>query len=525
MKMKKRIQAFVARTQDNPFLGNIYKGSYNFFIKIIVDRISREKSVQAIYLHRGLSGKDMVYGLSDIDLLVFVSNNATEQEIKKIKSTYLELARLIPPLRKSLDEIGIYSTQKFCEMINTIPFYRYRYIIERDHWKLLWGKDIRKEIEVDETTVRLDAWEETRVWWKSLSRHLFGDENLPGIMQGYSWYKALAEYSRIYLLVKESRMISSREKALEEIQSRIRGKGYLIEKVKNFKKDPDFFTSDENKQLMLELILELLIQTGRTIFVPQHTLGPDITIEMDLSPFSLPPIPWEKETGKTHIIPRLEFHPDVLAPRDLYHWDIAVVSPTFDLKKMKGLLHTLSHHPAWTKLNWYPVWTNGEIALSLTPLEPWDAIKTPLSDPVFFGILKSREARARPGKSPENPKISAKVNKDSMESSVTKRINRLKEVLSTEELLKMDPSRFLPFFWSSLRTMALAISIKTGETVRIPLTPRQIAEEVSKVTPEMESVLKHIDSKTKNARGELLYRDMVKAIEAMETLLSRSSQT
>ena len=186
MKVKRNIQAFIARTQDKPILGNIYKESYRLFTRIITHHLSREKDIEAIYLHRGLSGDEVVYGLSDIDLIIFVSGNSNEESLKRIRSKYLELARIIPPLRRSLDEVGVYSVDKFRNMVNTIPFYRYRYILERDKWKLLWGKDIREEIEVDRSQIHLDAYGEIAVWWKAITSTLLDKDNLPGIIQGYT---------------------------------------------------------------------------------------------------------------------------------------------------------------------------------------------------------------------------------------------------------------------------------------------------------------------------------------------------
>ena len=518
MKVKRNIQAFIARTQDNPILGNIYKESYRLFTRIITHHLSKERDIEAIYLHRGLSGDEVVYGLSDIDLIIFVSRNSNEESLKRIRSKYLKLARIIPPLRRSLDEVGIYTVDKFRNMVNTVPFYRYRYILERDKWKLLWGKDIRKEIEVDRSQIHLDAYGEIAVWWKSVTSILTNKDHLPGIIQGYTWHKALAECSRIYFLTKNSALIPGRREALEKLKEDFKNEIYLIEMVIRFRENADFFTHTQSKQALLELMTTLITKITDSINSIYFTPKSDTSLElrMDFSPFNFPAIPTGEKPGEIHMIPRLEFHPDVLVPRDLYNWEIVVESETFNLTKLKKFFHALSNDRAWRKLNWHLLWTNGSVTLSLKPLEPWDAVRSPFSDPILLGAIQSRKFLVPfPHTRLPGEVTFSLPNRSMIKRVVQSRGEILRKILAIEDLRKMDKNRFSAFFWSSMRLAIIKHQLeKEDRCIKIPLTHSQIIREANNMTKpqSLDNLLKSSESDMGNIIGP---RNMMKAIEVL----------
>jgi len=184
-------------------------------------------------------------------------------------------------------------------------------------------------------------------------------------------------------------------------------------------------------------------------------------------------------------------------------------------------MEKISLSPRWRKLKWEMLWSNGRLALSLNPEEPWDAIKIPSSDPIFFAILKSKKTAVPPGKTLKTRETLVEINHGHiLQGLLEKRTEKLRGILSSEDLVKMAPSRFLIFFWSSLRQITMTLAMKAGETIPIPLTSEEITMEVGRLSTETGETIEKLAARAQD-QGGLLYRDTLKAIGALKTLLER----
>ncbi len=195
---------------------------YNLSVFIATLSLRQVQDVVAIYLRRGAATGELIYGLSDIDLLV-LTRDEDEQKIllakEKIKNIYNKLSRFVLLLGNADKELGIYSTPEFLRLFTDYDFYTFRFYSGKFTWKLLYGEDAVKMLpSVEENLLRLQSTEELKVWWDFLTIELSPKISYPRFKRKYLWYKSIAEASKIYLFSCQSRNILSRATALSEIK-------------------------------------------------------------------------------------------------------------------------------------------------------------------------------------------------------------------------------------------------------------------------------------------------------------------
>ena len=92
------IQYIVVNTSFPP-LTYLYKMFYNLSIAVAVLFLRQVDGVVAIYLRRGAAKGEIIYGLSDIDLLVIVKDEEDDQKgqltKERVRATYDRLSRFI----------------------------------------------------------------------------------------------------------------------------------------------------------------------------------------------------------------------------------------------------------------------------------------------------------------------------------------------------------------------------------------------------------------------------------------------
>jgi predicted nucleotidyltransferase len=108
-------------------------------INIMLFCLTFGNNIKSIYLIRGFAREEEVYGQSDIDLLVITKDEAS---IPKTIGLYNFLASVFP----FFDEVhGIVSYEKMLSLYNQYDLCKFRYNIDAQHWKLLYGEEIRRK--------------------------------------------------------------------------------------------------------------------------------------------------------------------------------------------------------------------------------------------------------------------------------------------------------------------------------------------------------------------------------------------
>ena len=81
------IQRIAVRTQFPPMVW-LYRALYAAALWLCVRRLKKVRGVRALYLRRGLASGRVLYGLSDIDLLALVEEDATGRTEAAVRYHY-----------------------------------------------------------------------------------------------------------------------------------------------------------------------------------------------------------------------------------------------------------------------------------------------------------------------------------------------------------------------------------------------------------------------------------------------------
>ena len=153
MNLKNFIRAIVLKTNSVFPFNYLNKIPYHLAVRNFIKIFSPFKEIKSIYLRHGMSRKNWVPAVSDIDLTVIIDSNLSEkQEYDFLKSFWMKFEKLkkIFPMIGEVDilnenEIGTWT--KF-----TIRGYETR------EWKLLYGeKIVKSNYKVDKTLLAVDS--------------------------------------------------------------------------------------------------------------------------------------------------------------------------------------------------------------------------------------------------------------------------------------------------------------------------------------------------------------------------------
>jgi len=141
--VRRRVLDAVLRLGVPPFTWG-YALAYRLACAFVVRSIRRQPGVVAIYLTGSLAAGGARYGLSDIDVKVFLEGRRDAQVFQAVRARFLRLRRVFPMLGPP-DEKGIYFLDDLGSERRAYPlvallldgrFYRHR---------LLWGRDCLAE--------------------------------------------------------------------------------------------------------------------------------------------------------------------------------------------------------------------------------------------------------------------------------------------------------------------------------------------------------------------------------------------
>ncbi|MBN2406167.1 MAG: right-handed parallel beta-helix repeat-containing protein [Elusimicrobia bacterium] len=136
----KKAQKFVLKTKNLIGFKQAYKSIYQIGKYIAESFFQKLGGIEAIYLRRGMSGKDWMPGASDIDYFFVIEDCDMEKEIGiilSIKDEYRKLKRIFP----FLGEIQM-GTRK--ELANYMRYGDIRAWESGNNWRLLYGSDLRE---------------------------------------------------------------------------------------------------------------------------------------------------------------------------------------------------------------------------------------------------------------------------------------------------------------------------------------------------------------------------------------------
>lgn len=179
---KGRLLAIVLKTWHYPLFNYIYSMQYRFSIKAIIAVLGMVPNLKSLYLRRGLSSKDWIPGISDIDLIAVIEQDAVENEnitIKKIGDTYCFLKKIFP----YLGEIQIATP---LEVQNYLAYGDIRAFEASASWRLLSGVPVENRgYVIDSEKFKSDCMAEMMNAYRMLSEAFFSQSPRSHIKQQF----------------------------------------------------------------------------------------------------------------------------------------------------------------------------------------------------------------------------------------------------------------------------------------------------------------------------------------------------
>ena len=505
--MKSNIQDLIQRIivhTSSPPLTYLYRKIYDLSVVVATLLLKRLDGVLAIYLRRGVAKGEIVYGLSDIDLLVIVNDdNNREEEVKeKVKATYNRWSHFMPILGSVDRELGLYSVSEFLNLYKDYDFYRHWFNDGKYSWKLLFGEDVVKTLpQLEDFELYLPATEEFKAWWALLNVEFNTDFGSPPFKRKYMWYKAISEASMIYLFVCHGKTIRNREAALCEIKNYLAHEHQCyIDRIRSYLRH---LTS--NEALVSDKLMNLFITLAEKTFremehsVYGHAKGKRAILHMPCShdiitDCNLVNLLKELDTMVREelepyldyiaLIPQVEFDLDVLNNPEVDSYYLVLLQnsyiPIEKLRKFRSLFVENSTSRSVEPI----IVSNRNIAFSLKVDKTLHCIKSPRRYPIFFSLLHRGALRFPENSFEENAEpVHCYLPPNTFEETIKKRTAKINTLISGKNIYKLRTLDFLRFFWAAARTKLLIHSLKSNR-IYIPLNSRHMLERLLQSFPE-----------------------------------------
>jgi predicted nucleotidyltransferase len=479
------IQQLVLNTRFPPFT-LLYRLAYSLSCKLAVASLKDIPGVVSIYLRRGLASGEIIYSLSDIDLMVLLDDKFACHRDRVFK-TYDRLSGLIPLFGEKEKELGVHSISEFRHLYEEHSSYRYRFDEGKSQWILLFGENIVGTLApLKNKEINFLAVEEFKVWWAFLLADFDTGTIMPLFKRKYLWYKAIAEAAKIYLLVIHRNKIHSRKIALNEIQKYLPAEFQPVlritqEYVKSLTNSRPVL-SEESFRLFIWLTTQSFnqLENGTEILDQRFPAITGLSIQDKellnihhqniMNGFKSLSGDIDPAIEKIALIPRCEFDIDVLENSDIDSYYLVIIFKSVpSINTLNSLSNAFKNSPDLSGLPIFLVF-NQKLALSLSSTSPQYGIKSPVNDPLFFSLLNSLD-------------MSRFYLPDNFERNLLNRQKRILTTLSNSDIYKIRNLDFCRFFWASARTRLILDSRRSPE-LTIPLNSRQISGRLTLDYPE-----------------------------------------
>lgn len=223
--IRRRILEAVLRLGFPPFTW-AYALVYRLACLLVVRSIRRQPGVVAIYLTGSLAAGGARYGLSDIDIKVFLEGRRDASVSQRIRARFLRLRRIFPMLGPP-DEKGIYFTDDLEADCLAYPLMRLLFDGRFYQHRLLWGRDYLAERDV-QTLSRAELRDALPWRLKEWSERILLLLDAPGFappQRRYLFWKALADIGRFRFLDQAAEGAGglSREQAVSFLAGQVQG--------------------------------------------------------------------------------------------------------------------------------------------------------------------------------------------------------------------------------------------------------------------------------------------------------------
>ena len=472
----------------------VYGKIYALSVKVARMLFSHVDGVLAVYLRRGVAKDEIVYGLSDIDLLLIVDDREQQLAKERVRAIYDKLARVIPLFGSVDRELGIYSTSEFLNLYEDFDFYKHWFNEGKYSWKLLYGTDVVKTLpQLEDSELYLPATEELKAWWSHLVAEFNCDSSYPEFKRKYLWYKAISEAAKIYLFVRHGEIIWSREAALRGIKNHLNEEYRShIDRVIGYRRR----LTAKGDLLPDELMSSFILLVGKSLAEMERKVYGDAKGKVAIVNIphchdlveanSLTKLVQELEIYTTRklepnldymaLIPQVEFSKDILDNADIDSSYLVMVQRCgIPIEKLREFWLLFDKDLRQQDIEPFIV-IDDNVAFSLWTNKPASSIKSPKSNPLFFSLYPvSTMSRMNGSDKGKTTAIRSCLPPNTFEETIRRRTAKINRIVSDRSVFKMKTLDFLRFFWGAARTKLLAHSLESNE-IHIALTSKQILE-------------------------------------------------
>ena len=495
------IQYLVIKTSFFP-LSYLYKYFYFLSVSIARKLLGNVPGVYSMYLRRGLAKGEIVYGLSDIDLLIIINDEDEELTRQKLLNTYKKLSLFIPLFGNVEQELAVYSISDFFDLYYTYAFYRGWFNDGKTTWKLLTGNNIVATLPVpSDTQLIISMVEEYKVWWAHITYEFVYDNLAPLFKRKYLWYKVISEAARAYLFILHGKTVYEREKALYELNNHLLAeeKGYInnIIYCKHHLSGTEKIQVDELLNLYIKMTYQSFQEIGNRVYDKGE--NSNVVIKKDDLDSSILKSTLQKQLQYLEVVvkenvglslssivylPKVEFKLEIMDNLDIDSFNIVLIcNDHITLNKLQDLRLVLEHEIKPNNVEPFLVFCNEKVAFSLRIKNRLSCIKSYITDPIFFSMLDRITEKITGTSKVEESYIKCSVNQFNFNDRIIKRNERINTFVHGKTIHKMKELEITKFFWAAARTKLLYRSLN-DKNIPIPINSQQINSMLQETCPE-----------------------------------------
>ncbi len=217
---KSKVRNFLAWSSSSQLLP-IYRGMYRLTIWVAVLMFRTCRGISAVYLSRGCSKGEITPGVSDIDFILIVNDDARQRRRAEKVFHVLQIlsAGLIP-----YHPAFLFTQEELHYLWQNAPLWRYRFQEGKSNWSLLHGREALASLPaisgIERTT---SCFIEMNYWWVQYCDFILQNDAYRGdfVMRNSICYKAVAEVLNARHALDAGEFCYSREEALRREDSQL----------------------------------------------------------------------------------------------------------------------------------------------------------------------------------------------------------------------------------------------------------------------------------------------------------------
>ena len=219
LRWKSRVRYFLAWSSSFGPLLAFYRWAYRAIIAFAVALFRRCDGIRALYLVRGCSKKEITPGVSDIDFIVIVNDDARQRRRAESVFSLLQTltASLIP-----YHPAWVRTEEALDYMWRNMPLWRYRLQEGKSNWSLLLGRDVLASLPaINDMDRRTACFGEMNYWWVQFCDFILQNDKYrhDNLIRNSICYKAVAEVLNARHALISGEFCYSKEDALRREDS------------------------------------------------------------------------------------------------------------------------------------------------------------------------------------------------------------------------------------------------------------------------------------------------------------------